>query len=124
MPNRIGVDNPMQKAVSDAPLLMAALQRYGLVIQTNDPAAPLLLVAIDKSHHVTDGDLIAPQSLWLLFPNLDIRTIEVDGGIGYQPAPAIVPIQNNRLLATQFKNFPVPQDICLGIEILDRLTDL
>lgn len=124
MLDHVGVDDPVQKAVSHAPLLLPALQSDGLVVQANDPAATLLLVAIDKSHHVADGDFIASQTLWLLFPNFNIRTIEVEGDIGNEPAPAIISIQDDCLLAPHFKYLPAPQRVGLRIEILDRLTDL
>lgn len=77
-----------------------------------------------RFRQVADRDFIAPQTLWLLFPNLNIRSIEIDGDIGNEPAPAIISIQNDRLLAPQFKNLPAPQRVGLRIEILDRLTDL
>jgi len=72
----------MQEAVSHTPLLLPTSQSDSLVVQANNPAAPLLLIAINEPHYLADGDLIPPKALCFPFPNLNIRAIEVDRGIG------------------------------------------
>lgn len=45
----------MQEAVSHTLLLLPASQNDGLVVQANDPAAPLLLIAINEPHYLPDA---------------------------------------------------------------------
>ena len=54
-----GIDHPMQQAVGNAPLLMPTMQCDCLVVEPNNPAATLLMIAIEEADNVTDSHLIA-----------------------------------------------------------------
>ena len=71
----------MEQTIGNAPLLRAAHQGDGLVIQSQYPTAALLMVAIHETNHVTDTDFVATQSLPGFFTNFNICPIEDDRGI-------------------------------------------
>lgn len=120
----IGLDNPMQKGIRDAPLLIVTDQRHCLIVETNDLATSLVLIPIDEPNYLTYGDLIAAQTLLWLFSNLDIGAIQIDGGVGNQPTSPVFLIQDDRLFSAHLKNLALPQRIGLRIEILNRAADL
>ncbi len=111
----------MQELVSHPPLAVAALQRYRLVVQTKDAPGSLLLIAIYKAHDLADGNLVSTQTLLLVFPDLHIGVVEIDRRIRNDPAPGIVQIQDDRVLAAHFKDAAAPERIGLRIKILDLL---
>ena len=79
------VNDAMEQAIGDAPLLSAAHQGDGFVIQPQYPTATLLMVAIQETNHITDGDFVTPKSVPGLFTYFDIRPLKVDGSIRNQP---------------------------------------
>ena len=60
---RVRIDHPVQEAVGDSPLLVLAFERHRLVVEPNDAAAALLVVAADKAHASTYGHFIATEFL-------------------------------------------------------------
>jgi len=116
--NRVCIHHPMQIGVSNSPLLLPAEQGDSLVVETNDTTTALLLIAINEPNCITDGHLVATQTLSRLFTNLHISAIQIDRSIGNQPASAIFLIQNNGLFSAKFKDFSTTQGIGLSIEIL------
>ena len=64
---------------------MANLKRDGLVVETQNLPAALLLVAIDKTDDIADGNRLPAQPLLGLLTDFDIRAVQVDRGVGDQP---------------------------------------
>ena len=56
---------------------MATVQRDRLVIEPDNPAATLLMVAIEETDDVTDRHLIAAEPLGWLFADLDVGTLAI-----------------------------------------------
>jgi hypothetical protein len=73
-----GFHNPVQQCVGDTPLLMVYLERDGLVVEAQDLPAALVVVAINKPDNVADGNRLPAQTLFRLFANLGIGTVQVD----------------------------------------------
>ena len=117
------VNDTMEQSIGHAPLLFAAHQSDGFVIEPQNLPAALLQVAIQEADHITDGDFIAPKSLTGLLPDFDIGPIKVDGRVGNQPTFLRSKIKNHRLLASQLHYLTLLGTIRSGIEILDRLAD-
>lgn len=55
----VRVDDPVQEAVGDSPLLLFALEDYRLVVKANDATAALPVVAADKTDRITYGYLVS-----------------------------------------------------------------
>jgi hypothetical protein len=119
----VGIDDPVQKAVPHTPLDLVTLQGHRLVVQANDLTGALLLIAIQKADHLTDGHFIATQALRFVFPNLYIRAIEVDGGVGDDPTHGVVQVQNDHVLSAHFQHLATLERVGLGVEILHTLAD-
>lgn len=114
----------MQQAVCDAPLLLPADQRDCLVVEPDNPAASLLMVAIDEANQVTDRHLVSSQTLYWLFPDFDVGAVEVDGHVRNQPALLGGQIEDNRLLAPQLDNLSLMGSISWWVKIFDGLANV
>lgn len=97
----------MQQGIGHAPLLSIAHQRDRLVVQANHLAVTLLLFAIDESNGIPDSDFVAPKSLSWLLTDLNVSVVQVDGGLGDQPASAGFPIEDDGLFAPELENLAV-----------------
>ncbi|HPV59950.1 MAG TPA: hypothetical protein PK889_00795, partial [Thauera aminoaromatica] len=62
----------MEQAVRHAPLLPRAIEGDGLVVEADDAAAALLVVAADEADAVADGDLVAAEALARLLADVDV----------------------------------------------------
>ena len=113
----------MEQSISHAPLLFAAHQSNGLVIEPQNLPNALLMVTIYEADNIADGDFIAPKSLTGLLPDFDICPIKIDGRVGNQLAFLRGKIKNHRLLASQLHYLTLSGTIRFRIEMLDSLTD-
>lgn len=75
----------MEKGVGDTPLLSVAIEGDGLVVESYDLAAALMVLLIQESDGIADRHFISTQALLRCFAHADIDTIDVDGGIGEPP---------------------------------------
>lgn len=113
----------MEQAIGDAPLLLAAQQGDGFVIQPQYPTATLFMVAIQETNHITDRDFVTPKSVPGLFTYFDIRPLKVDGSIRNQPAFLRGKVEYHRLLARKLQNLALLGAIGCGVEMLNRLAN-
>ena len=111
----------MEQPISYAPLLPAAHQGDGLVVEPQNLPAALLMGAIHEADNITDGDFIPPKALPGLLSDFDIRPIKVDGSVGDQPAFLCGKFENHRLLASQFQHLTLVRAVRGRVEVLDRL---
>ena len=99
-----------------------ALQGHRLVVETDDFAGTLLLVAVDKTNHITQRHFVAAQPLRFLLSNLHVGTVQVDRCIGQNPAHRILQVQHDDLFAAHLQHLPAFECVGPQIEILHRLT--
>ena len=65
---------------------MPAYQRDHLVVEPDNPATSLLMIAIKEANNVADSHLIPAKALFRLFPDLDVGAVKVHGRVRNQPA--------------------------------------
>lgn len=75
---RTGLDDTIEQAVGNPPLLLTDLQRNGLIVQANNLSMALLSISIDKTDDVADRNTVASQPVFRLFSDFDIGTIKID----------------------------------------------
>lgn len=96
-----GLHNPVQQRIGDAPLLMTNLKRDRLAIKAQDLPTALLPITINEPNDISDGNRLPAQSLIGLLTDFDIGAVQVDRGVGDQPALLGFHIEDDGLLAAR-----------------------
>ncbi len=114
----------MQEGICDAPALPIAQYRDSLVVQAGDLAAALSAISILEADDIAHRDFLSTEALCRPLSNVDVGTIEVDGGIVDEPALRRFRLQHHQLRATHLQDQAGAQSIFAGIEKLDALAAL